>query len=163
MTLQSIDPASGKKMRAYDELSSDDIPGCIDKTHAAHIQWRRTGIRQHATMMEKLAGVLRSNAGEYSRLMALEMGKPVRDGNREIEKCAWLCRHYAAKAESMLESVARSNGCDAKFRHISALGCHSGRDALELPFLAGFSIGGTGLDGRQWRAAETRRQCAGLR
>lgn len=103
MTLQSIDPASGKKMRAYGELSSDDIPGCIDKTHAAHIQWRRTSIRQHAAMMEKLAGILRTNAGEYSRLMALEMGKPVRDGIREIEKCAWLCRHYAATAESMLE------------------------------------------------------------
>lgn len=104
MPLQSIDPASGKKMRQYDELSSDAIAGVIEETHAAHLQWRRTGIKQHAALMEKLSGVLRSNAGEYSRLMALEMGKPVRDGNQEIEKCAWLCRHYAANAASMLES-----------------------------------------------------------
>lgn len=122
MPLQSIDPASGKKMRAYEELSSDDIPGCIDKTHAAHIQWRRTGIRQHAAMMEKLSGVLRSNAGEYSRLMALEMGKPVRDGNREIEKCAWLCRHYATNAGAMLESEVVETDAPRSFVTFQPLG-----------------------------------------
>ncbi|MGD9329853.1 MAG: NAD-dependent succinate-semialdehyde dehydrogenase [Desulfobacterales bacterium] len=104
MPLQSIDPASGKKMRQYDELSSDAIAGVIEETHAAHLQWRRAGIKQHAALMEKLSGVLRSNADEYSRLMALEMGKPVQDGRQEIEKCAWLCRHYATHAASMLDS-----------------------------------------------------------
>ncbi|MCB2169227.1 MAG: NAD-dependent succinate-semialdehyde dehydrogenase [Deltaproteobacteria bacterium] len=122
MTLQSIDPASGKKMRAYGELSSDDIPGRIDKTYAAQNQWRRTGIRQQAAMMEKLSGILRSKAGEYSRLMALEMGKPVRDGNREIEKCAWLCRHYAATAESMLESEGVQTDATRSFVTFQPLG-----------------------------------------
>ena len=104
MTLQSIDPASAKKMRAYTELTVDAVADRIESTHTAHAAWRRTNIQQRAVLMEKLSGVLRSNAAEYSRLMALEMGKPVRDGNREIDKCAWLCRHYAAHAEAMLAS-----------------------------------------------------------
>jgi acyl-CoA reductase-like NAD-dependent aldehyde dehydrogenase len=51
MPLQSIDPASGKKMRQYDELSSDAIAGVIEETHAAHLQWRRAGIKQHAALI----------------------------------------------------------------------------------------------------------------
>jgi len=104
MTLQSIDPASGKEMRTYPELSSDAIARCIAHAGQAQQAWRQTALREHTAKMEKLSGVLRSHAAEYSRLMALEMGKPVRDGRQEIEKCAWLCRHYAAQAESMLAS-----------------------------------------------------------
>jgi len=104
MTLQSIDPASGKEMRTYPELSSEAITRCISNAGQAQRVWRQTALREHTAKMEKLSGVLRSHAEEYSRLMALEMGKPVRDGRKEIEKCAWLCRHYAAQAESMLAS-----------------------------------------------------------
>lgn len=104
MTLQSMDPACGKKMRAYEELSPAAVSDRIDRAYDAHTRWRRSAIRQHAGMMEKLAGRLRLKADEYSRLMALEMGKPVRDGRQEIEKCAWLCRYFAAQAAGMLES-----------------------------------------------------------
>jgi succinate-semialdehyde dehydrogenase / glutarate-semialdehyde dehydrogenase len=122
MSLQSIDPASGRKMRQYDELSTDTLAGIIEETHAAQRQWRRTGIKQHAALMEKLSGVLRSNAGEYSRLMALEMGKPVRDGQQEIEKCAWLCRHYAANAATMLASESVETEATRSFVTFQPLG-----------------------------------------
>jgi len=122
MTLQSIDPASAKKMRAYTELTVDAVADRIESTHTAHAAWRRTDIQQRAVLMEKLSGVLRSNAAEYSRLMALEMGKPVRDGNREIDKCAWLCRHYAAHAEAMLASEVVTTDAARSFVTYQPLG-----------------------------------------
>jgi succinate-semialdehyde dehydrogenase/glutarate-semialdehyde dehydrogenase len=36
-------------------------------------------------------------------MMALEMGKPVKSGRAEIEKCAWVCEYYAEHAEKMLQ------------------------------------------------------------
>ena len=67
---------------------------------------------ERAELMKKAAGVLRDKAGEFARLMALEMGKPVRDGRPEIEKCAWVCDHYAEQAEAMLspEIIATDAG-----------------------------------------------------
>jgi succinate-semialdehyde dehydrogenase/glutarate-semialdehyde dehydrogenase len=45
---------------------------------------------------------------ELATLMALEMGKPVRQGRAEIEKCAWVCEYYAEHAARFLapETVA---------------------------------------------------------
>ena len=95
MTLQTIDPASGKEMRAYPHLSSEAVADRIGRAHAAQSHWRRSGMEERAVKIRQLSRVLLSNKNDHSRLMALEMGKPVRDGRQEIEKCAWLCRHFA--------------------------------------------------------------------
>ena len=56
--------------------------------------------------MRKAAEVLRDRKAEYARTMALEMGKPIAQGEAEIEKCAWACDHYAEHAEAMLRRAA---------------------------------------------------------
>jgi succinate-semialdehyde dehydrogenase/glutarate-semialdehyde dehydrogenase len=52
--------------------------------------------------MRQAAQVLRSNAAEYARLMAEEMGKPMRAGAAEVQKCALGCDYYAENAERFL-------------------------------------------------------------
>jgi len=43
-----------------------------------------------------MADVLNSQKAELAHLMAIEMGKPLTQGISEIEKCASVCRYYAA-------------------------------------------------------------------
>lgn len=52
--------------------------------------------------MRQAASILRAGADEFARLMAEEMGKPVRDGRAEAEKCAWVCDYYAENAGRFL-------------------------------------------------------------
>src|ERR1700728_5502796 len=52
--------------------------------------------------MHQAAKVLRENAGKYADLMAREMGKPIRDGVAEVQKCVAACDYYADNAEQFL-------------------------------------------------------------
>src|SRR5262249_54308465 len=48
------------------------------------------------------AQVLRDRKERYSRLMTLEMGKPIGQAVAEVEKCAWGCEFFARNAERLL-------------------------------------------------------------
>src|SRR5438105_12780079 len=102
MALQAINPATGQAVAAYDELSAEAVQGIIADTHQAYLRWRATSFPERLTLMRDAAEVLRGNAREYARLMAAEMGKPIRHGIAEVQKCAAGCDYYAQHAERFL-------------------------------------------------------------
>ncbi|HEV8554642.1 MAG TPA: NAD-dependent succinate-semialdehyde dehydrogenase [Casimicrobiaceae bacterium] len=107
MAIESINPATGERLKTYAEMPRDAVDDIIGKTHEAFLAWRRASFEERARPMRGAAQVLRKNAETYARLMAEEMGKPVRDGIAEAQKCALACEFYADNAEKFLarESV----------------------------------------------------------
>ena len=101
--IEVLNPTTGEQVRTYDEMSPVEVIEIIQKGHDAYDDWRRTDFGHRAALMREAAHVLRDRADQYAELMALEMGKPVREGRAEIEKCAWGCEYYADNAESMLQ------------------------------------------------------------
>jgi succinate-semialdehyde dehydrogenase/glutarate-semialdehyde dehydrogenase len=102
MTLQSINPTNGAVIASYEEISPKAVQDIIAGAHQAYLGWRSTSFGERAALMRRAAEVLRGNAPEYARLMAEEMGKPIRDGVAEIQKCAVGCDYYADNAERFL-------------------------------------------------------------
>src|SRR3984893_4049589 len=102
MTWQTITPASGAVVASYEETLPDAVQAIIASAHQAYLEWRQTRFRERAALMRRAADVLRGNAREYARLMAEEMGKPIRDGIAEIQKCAGGCDYFAENAERFL-------------------------------------------------------------
>lgn len=102
MTIASTDPATGETLRVYAELSPGEVATIVENANSAFHSWRRTPFGERAALMRQAATILRARAAEYARLMAEEMGKPVRDGRSEAEKCAWVCDYYAEHAERFL-------------------------------------------------------------
>lgn len=102
MVLEAVNPATGEKIKTYPEMTPDEVESRIYRAHQTFVDWKTRTFSERAELMKKAAVVLRDKVGDFARLMALEMGKPVRDGRLEIEKCAWVCDYYAEQAEAIL-------------------------------------------------------------
>lgn len=102
MTIQSINPANAKLLAEYDEMSASEVAAIIDDAHSAFKLWRRSPFEERARKLRSASEILHRRAADDSRLMALEMGKPLAEGRAEIEKCASACEYYARNGEAFL-------------------------------------------------------------
>ncbi len=101
-TIQTINPATGANGRAYPVTSDDDVARAIDAADAAFRDWRDVAFADRAALIRKAAQLLRTRSDAFAKLISEEMGKVVREGQAEIEKCAMTCEYYADNAESFL-------------------------------------------------------------
>lgn len=104
MQIQTINPMTEEVIKSYPLLAMEQINSLINAAHDSFQAWRRTDFTLRQQHMLILAKLLRQRQDEFAHLMACEMGKPVTAGKAEIEKCAWVCEHYARHAEEYLES-----------------------------------------------------------
>ncbi|MEZ4598753.1 MAG: NAD-dependent succinate-semialdehyde dehydrogenase [Syntrophotaleaceae bacterium] len=103
MPIRSINPTTERINNRYEEISEENIKEIIKNCHKESNEWKKISLEDRAILMGKVAFLLREEKERYSRLMAQEMGKPVSQGRGEIEKCAWVCEHYAEQASSYLQ------------------------------------------------------------
>jgi succinate-semialdehyde dehydrogenase/glutarate-semialdehyde dehydrogenase len=54
--------------------------------------------------------------------MALEIGKPILQGEAEVEKCAWACDYYAENAEAFLADQPRKTDATRSYIRFDPLG-----------------------------------------
>ena len=102
MTIQAINPTTGETINTYEEMAPAKVAQSIARAHDAFLSWRQTSMAERAQRMHQAAKLLREQAPAYATLMAQEMGKPVKDGRAEAEKCAWVCDFYAEQAAQFL-------------------------------------------------------------
>jgi len=102
MDWTSVDPSNGQRIRTYEETSAEEVDRILDAAVEAQSSWRRTTFRHRTAALSGVAERLRGDSRRWGELMAREMGKPLRDGIAEAEKCAWVCDYYAERAESQL-------------------------------------------------------------
>jgi succinate-semialdehyde dehydrogenase/glutarate-semialdehyde dehydrogenase len=102
MTIEVINPATGERLQAPAEMPRSAVKEAISRTHEAFVAWRRTSFDERAGRLRAAAQILRTQAETFARLMAQEMGKPLRDGIAEAQKCALCCEFYAEHAQRLL-------------------------------------------------------------
>src|SRR3954462_11956193 len=102
MAITSINPATGDAVKTYDEMTPADAAAAIAQAHDAWRAWKKTTFSERARLMNRSAAILRERKTGLARLMAIEMGKPLKQGTAEVEKCALGCDYYAEHAEAHL-------------------------------------------------------------
>src|SRR5215831_7627611 len=122
MTLQAVNPTTGETINTYEEMTPLEVRRAIEQAHQAFLDWRQTHFAERAHLMQQAARILRAQAREYATLMAQEMGKPVKDGRAEAEKCAWACDYYAEHAQQFLTPEVVATDASKSFVTFQPLG-----------------------------------------
>lgn len=103
--LKSTNPYNQEVIKNYKEHSQKEINHIISQADSEFTKWKQTNFNKRAELLRNTASILKKNTEEYSNIMTMEMGKPIRESHAEIEKCAWVCEYYAENGEKFLSSI----------------------------------------------------------
>lgn len=120
--MQSINPVNNEPIKTYELDSEKQVSEKIEQTHAVWQSWRKTSFDERKKILLNAADVLRNEQKELAELMAVEMGKPIIEGEGEIEKCAKVCEYYADKAEDLLKDQFIEVGASKSYVSFQPLG-----------------------------------------
>jgi succinate-semialdehyde dehydrogenase/glutarate-semialdehyde dehydrogenase len=86
MSIQSINPVNGETIKDYTPDSAEVVNSKIEHAQKVWPTWRSIPFSEKSNLLNNAAKVLRGRKTDLSLLMALEMGKPLKDGVGEVEK-----------------------------------------------------------------------------
>lgn len=122
MDMKVINPLNGEEIKSYPAMAQSAVNPAIDCCHNAFLKWRKTPLPVRSRHMRAAARILRKKTNQYAELMALEMGKPIREGQAETEKCAWVCEYYADNAKDFLKPEVIPTGASTSYVCFQPLG-----------------------------------------
>lgn len=100
--ISSVSPTDGRLLAEYRETTPEEVERHIERAASLQDEWETLSLDDRAGPMLRLADLLESSSDDLAVLMADEMGKPLAQGRAEVDKCAWVCRHYATEAARIL-------------------------------------------------------------
>lgn len=115
MNILSINPATGQINKKYKAHTAKQVQQKIEQTHRAWLEWRLTSFQHRAKLLNQMAAILNNRKNELAKLMAIEMGKPLKEGIAESEKCASVCTYYAENIQNFLKDQPISTDASKSF------------------------------------------------
>jgi succinate-semialdehyde dehydrogenase / glutarate-semialdehyde dehydrogenase len=104
---QSVNPATGQVLESFELTPPAALERALERAAAAWRDWRQRPLAERGALLQRAGALLRERRSAYARTMALEMGKPLAQGEAEAAKCAWACEYYAERGPAMLAPEKR--------------------------------------------------------
>ena len=101
-TFQVVNPATGEVEQEFDTATDAQVQDVVERSHAAYGSWRTTSKAERATILLRVAELYEERADDLARIIAREMGKPMREGVGEVKLVASIYRYYAEEGPELL-------------------------------------------------------------
>jgi succinate-semialdehyde dehydrogenase/glutarate-semialdehyde dehydrogenase len=134
MALVSINPATGERIASYEEMTAAEVDAALGRAADAFRAWRRRSFYERSAIVRNAAAELRQRKADLARLMAREMGKPVSQGEGEVEKCATTSEYFAEHAAALLADTDVRTEASRSFVACKPLGVVLGVMPWNFPF-----------------------------
>jgi succinate-semialdehyde dehydrogenase / glutarate-semialdehyde dehydrogenase len=105
MTYQSLNPATGKLLKKFEELTDKELETKITAAATCFETWRHKSYAERAVIVAKAAAIMTAKVDEFAHTMTLEMGKRINEARGEVEFSAQILAYYAKNAERFLAPV----------------------------------------------------------
>jgi succinate-semialdehyde dehydrogenase/glutarate-semialdehyde dehydrogenase len=102
MTYQSLNPATGKVLKKFKDLTDAQLETKLSKANKCYARWKLTSYAERAVIINKAAELLHERVEDLARTMTLEMGKRIDEARGEVEFSSKIMSYYARNAEKFL-------------------------------------------------------------
>src|SRR5262249_26633004 len=120
--MRSVNPTTGETLSDYREHSEDEVERRLLHAVGAAAHWRSASFAERAILLRSLADTLRDRRDPLATLAVLEMGKPIRQAEAEVEKCAWVCEWAAKHGDALLAPAPADVAGSRSFVRFDPLG-----------------------------------------
>jgi succinate-semialdehyde dehydrogenase / glutarate-semialdehyde dehydrogenase len=102
MSYQSFNPATGKLLQKFAEITDAELEVKLAKAADCFATWKQTSFAARAKIIAKAGALLHERADELAKIMTSEMGKRIDEARGEVEFSAKIMQYYATNAEKFL-------------------------------------------------------------
>ena len=134
MTYQSVNPADGKLLKKFEELTDKELATKLATAASCFETWRHKTYAERAVIVAKAATIMHERADAFARTMTLEMGKRINEARGEVEFSAKILTYYAENAERFLAPVKLHPTHGEAHMESSPLGVIFGVEPWNFPY-----------------------------
>ena len=102
MAIATINPATGRTVSTFPELTDAEVEERLALAAATFLTYRHTTFAERAAWMHRAGEILVAEVDDIAEMMTTEMGKTLVAARQEVQKCARACRYFAEHAEGFL-------------------------------------------------------------
>lgn len=132
--ISSINPASGKLIQSYNLMTAPAVDAVLARARMTFDGWRTWDFPRRGKCLKNVAIALRVQADRLARRAAAEMGKPIKQGLAEVEKCAWGCEYFAENAAALLKPEPITTEASKSYVAFQPMGVIFGIMPWNFPF-----------------------------
>ncbi|WP_029113768.1 NAD-dependent succinate-semialdehyde dehydrogenase [Mycobacterium sp. URHB0044] len=146
-TYAVINPATGKTVAEYPNITDAEIAGAIGRADEAQRSWKTRPVAERAAIIGKVADLYEERADELGAIITREMGKPITSAIGEAKFTASIYRYYANIADSLLadEPIELLGGNGSAVIRRSPIGVVLGIMPWNYPYYQVSRFGGPNL------------------
>ena len=103
--IKTVNPYSQEPISSYKYITESELNNTLEKVQQSYTHWKTTTIKSRQGYANSLQKIILEQKNQLATLISLEMGKPISEAIREINKCILLI-HYVTDCTSLfLEST----------------------------------------------------------
>jgi succinate-semialdehyde dehydrogenase/glutarate-semialdehyde dehydrogenase len=134
MAYQSFNPATGKLVKSFEEITDKEFEQKIAAATACYEVWRHKTYAERAVVVAKAAAIMKSRVDEFARPMTIEMGKRINEARGEVEFSSQILSYYAKHAEKFLAPVKLHPTIGEAHMESSPIGVIFGVEPWNFPY-----------------------------